>query len=137
MCLRSAMASLILLSGCSSYVNVKSQLADQASKAIDALEERAVERASMLDEISSRERDRLDAAFDLDVIQRNTLDASWVIEHRKAYAIGLDALNAERASRHEAVKIDQENAASAREALALLERIHNIESGRIFARKYP
>ena len=132
-----AILSMILVSGCSSYVNVKSQLVNQALKAIDALEVSAIERASMLDEIHSIERKRLDAAFDVDVRQRPDLTADWVIEHRKAYAIGLDALSAERWARRDAIQVDRENAASAREAIALLERIHNIESGGIFTGEYP
>ena len=135
--MRCAILSLIVLSGCSSYVNVKSQLVTQASKAINAIEASTVERSRLLDAFSSIERDRLDAAFDSDVRQRSNLDADWVIEHRKAYATGLDALNAERLARREALMIDQDNAASAGEALALLERIHNIESGGIFTGKNP
>lgn len=133
----SSILSLILVTGCSSYVNVKSQLVNQASKAIDAIETSTVQRALVLDEISLMEKDRLDDAFDLDVRNRPTLNADWVIEHRKAYALGLDALNAEGLARRNALRIDQENAASAREALTLLERIHNIESGGIFTGKNP
>lgn len=124
--------SALLLCGCSSFVNVKSQLVTQASRAIDAIEAGTIERSRLLDASSALERRRLDAAFDLDVRQRPALDAAWVIEHRKAYAIGLDALNAERSARIEALRIDRDNATAAHDALALLERIHNIESGRIF-----
>jgi|GEM_PF-1190342 len=131
----SAVVSVVLLGGCSSYVNVKSLLVTQASGAIDAIEVSTIERSRMLDESSKLERRRLDAAFDLDVRQRGALDSNWVIEHRKAYALGLDALNSESSARRAALTIDQDNAESARQALALLERIHQIESGSIFTGK--
>jgi hypothetical protein len=50
------------------------------------------------DELNSLRRKQLDEAFDEDVRAHNPLSADWVIEHRRAYAAGLLAMEAAHAA---------------------------------------
>src|SRR5690606_18543996 len=81
------------------------------------------ERAELVRALRTRERERLDAAFDADARAIGTADAEWIIEARRAYALALDALHAQKAASDEADRVTRSNLAATLEALDQLERL--------------
>jgi hypothetical protein len=111
------------VAGCGPYAGLQADLASQAREGL-----RRVEAARRADAEATawaliERRRRLDEAFDADVRTRTALDAVWVIEARRAYAAGLDALAEARARHSGADAVAADNARAADEALALLERM--------------
>ena len=75
---------------------------------------------NVLDRLHAMERQRLDEAFDEDVRQHTDLSADWVIEHRKGYAAGLDALALQQAASVEANAVARRNLDALDQALRRL-----------------
>ena len=128
--LPAASAALLLLtsSGCASYTRSKIELVQQSRRGIDLVRQAMAQRQAALDEATADRRARLDAAFDVDVAAHATsLTPQWVLEARKAYAVGIDAIalqlrNSQAAQASTLTDLDAIDA-----ALAQLQRMHELE----------
>lgn len=89
---------LLALTGCASYQQVQLDLLQQARNGLASCEQSRLEHRAVADELNSLRRKQLDEAFDEDVRDHNPLSADWVIEHRRAYAAGLRAMEAAHAA---------------------------------------
>ena len=107
-----ALISLTLACGCSQYMQVQTDLIDQARKGVAMTSNSLESKSQLVQQLHTMQRKRLDEAFDLDVREHaGALSAEWVIEHRRAYAVGIDALNeqlraTERSAENEQRTID-------------------------------
>ena len=78
--------------GCSSYTATQMRLVEQARKGVAIWQTRETAKDDEVRSAYAAKRKALDQAFDADIQQRQTLTAQWVVEARKAYAVGLNAL---------------------------------------------
>ena len=120
---------IALGAGCAPYVEVQSQLVEQSSRGVAALERSLEQKSQIVARYHAAQRERLDDAFDEDVRRRDApqLSADWVIEHRRAYAAAVDALNAARHASVRADEIDRRNAQATRDALDRLRWLQSIQ----------
>jgi hypothetical protein len=121
-------ASVILLGlpGCADLVAVERSLADQATRGVELARSAIDDRDAILAHEQSRQRAALDRAFDDDVRARGqSIDPAWVIEARKAYAIGLDALASQSQSNRERAATDRANVDATLESLRRLRAIQD------------
>ena len=95
---RSLVLACLLAGGCARYAQIKLDLNQHALRSIEQLEFATDERQSLVENLIQQQRARLDAAFDADVLQNDTLSPQWVMDARKAYAMGIDAIHAQRAA---------------------------------------
>ena len=134
---RSALAMLLAFlfvsaTGCASSTRAQMGLTNQARKGVAMW---AAREEGRIAEVASQHTDRrreLDSAFDADVRQRAAtgaaIDAGWVIESRKAYAIGVESL----ARSESAVKQSAETArANAAATESLLVKLQSLQSARL------
>jgi hypothetical protein len=85
------------------------ELLTQSRRGLAEIRESTQQRQSLaLRQLTDRRR-QLDAAFDRDVQSRGDLSAQWVLDARRAYAVGLDALHAETRSIESAHRVDESN----------------------------
>lgn len=114
---------LLAAGGCGPYARLQASLVTQGREGLRRVEAARSAESTAVTKLLAERRERLDRAFDADVAAQASLDAAWVIEARKAYAIGLDGLADQRARHVEADAAAKDNAAAADEAFALLERM--------------
>src|SRR5580765_2331590 len=79
--------------GCSTYTASQMALATQARKGVAIWSARESARDDEVKQAYAARRKTLDQAFDADVRLQINPSADWIIEARKAYAIGVDAIN--------------------------------------------
>lgn len=115
---------LLMLAGCS-YIDAEQRLVQQARKGVTLCLADAQRQQQRADQFHILQRQRLDEAFDADALAQPALTAGWVIEARKAYAVGLDALNAQRAA---ALAADQANQSNLKSIDAVLSRLELLQS---------
>ena len=114
----------LALTGCASYTQSKIDLTTQAQHGVTLVRKSVEDAQTHSAAASDGLRAKLDAAFDEDVAARPELDAEWVIAHRKAYALAVDAFDADRRA------ADQSSLATLRTldamdaALAQLQQMH-------------
>ena len=89
---------LFTATGCASYQQEKLDLLQPARNGLVLCDQSRQELRALADELDALRRKQLDEAFDADVQARQPLSADWVIEHRRAYAAGLQAMYAARAA---------------------------------------
>ena len=86
--------------GCAPEAQVQMQLIDQARRGIAMTGEALKSDRGQIEQYEALRRTRLDESFDADVRDRaargDALTADWIIEARKGYATGVDALAAAR-----------------------------------------
>ena len=116
-------------SGCASYAQVQSQLVEQTSRGVTALQQSLEVKSQIVAEHHAQRRRQLDDAFDADVQHRDPskLSAAWVIEHRRAYAAALDALSAARVASVQADEADRRSAKATRDALERLRWLQSLQ----------
>jgi hypothetical protein len=108
---------------------VQSQLVEQSSRGVAALEQSLGQKSQIVARYHAAQRERLDDAFDEDVRRRSAsqLTSDWVIEHRRAYAVAVDALGAARFASLRADETDRRNAQATRDALERLRWLQSIQ----------
>lgn len=121
--LRLFLLLLLSLAGCSTYAGAQLALIDQARAGLALIEQSHHERTALIDAYHAQQRSRLDAAFDADARAQAAPDAAWIIDARRAYAMAIDALHAQRAASLEADRLTRSNLLATREALDHLERL--------------
>jgi hypothetical protein len=120
---RSIILLLFLACGCSTYTGAQRALIDQAREGLARIEQAHQERAALIESHHAQRRAALDAAFDADARAREAIDAQWVIDARRAYALAIDALHAQRAASAEADRVTRSNIRATRTALEHLQRL--------------
>jgi hypothetical protein len=128
-------------SGCSSYTASQAALAQQARKGVAIWVSREAAHDEEVRRTYDLKRAALDSAFDADARQRaaagaagaggsgNALDAEWVIEARRGYAAGLNALAQAQFAALAANEAARRDAAATDAALEKLEWLLSIQSG--------
>jgi hypothetical protein len=118
-------ASSLLITGCVAYTRTEIALADQARKGLTLLRAVHADHAALAGRLTELQRKQLDAAFDTDVREAAELSPDWIVEHRKAYSAGLDALAQQRAASTSAASAAARNVEAAEAALLELQRLQN------------
>jgi hypothetical protein len=115
--------------GCQPYVAAQMDLVTQARRGVALTQKSFDERSRTVADALSLRRRLLDEAFDDDVRQRSpdALTPAWVIEHRKAYAAGLDALNTQAVASRDADAADRRNLAAVDDALKQLAWLASVQ----------
>ncbi len=122
-----AMAVCLSAGGCAPYTAAQMDLVDQARRGVAlAMESNAAQR-EQLEALHSLRRTRLDEAFDTDVMERGELTGDWIIEHRRAYAAGLDGLHRQHRASSERLDVAMDNLAAVDAALARLRWLQEIQ----------
>jgi len=120
------------LPGCAASTRAQMGLTTQARKGVAMWTAREEGRLAEVSRQFLDRRKTLDEAFDADVRRRaqigEALDAAWVIESRKAYAIGVEAL-----ARSESAAIQSAQTAKANAAAtdALLAKLQSLQTARL------
>ena len=121
-------ALLALGAGCAEYQDAQIQLINQAQKGLALVSQAKVSETARADALDRLQRKGLDDAFDRDVREREELSPDWVIEHRKAYVAGLEAVQAQRSAARAAIEANARNIEAVDAALKALRRITQAES---------
>ena len=96
--MRTFVALLALMcAGCTPYVDAQMQLTEQARRGVALAQKALADKKRIVEQYHQLQRAQIDAAFDLDVRERDraNLTPQWIVEHRKAYAAVIDALDAQ------------------------------------------
>lgn len=101
--------ALLPLLGCSAQEAAQQRLIASMQTGLADVAKAQDERQQLIDDLYASRRRVLDGAFDQDVLQRPALDANWVIEHRKAYSLALEAMCRQQQSSALANQRMQEN----------------------------
>jgi hypothetical protein len=117
--------SALFLIGCVPYTKTEIALAEQARKGLTILRAVHADHTALAGRLTELQRKRLDEAFDADVRDARELSADWIVEHRKAYSAGVDALNTQKAASTSAASAAARNVDAAEAALAELQRLQN------------
>lgn len=115
-----------VMTGCAPYTDAQVALIDQAHKGVSLARDAQTEHAQLVDQLHALQRRRLDEAFNRDARETPELSAEWVIEARKAYAVGVDGLHAQRDAANEAHRASARNLDATDAALAHLRHLVTI-----------
>jgi len=118
---------ILLCSGCSAWNDAQVGLTTQARRGVANLVQRAGARQQASLELAKLRRQRLDDAFDRDVRERQSFDADWIIQHRKAYAAGLDAYARQQAAESAAIDAEKRDLVAVDAALERLLWLQSIQ----------
>ncbi len=122
------MSLLAGCAGCAPWNAAQSNLVTQAQRGVSSCITRADQRGATLNDLAALRRQRLDESFDQDVRERQLLDPAWVIDHRKAYAVGIDAYAKQQAAQEAAAREEKRDLAAVSNALARLQWLQSIQS---------
>ena len=122
-----AMGISLMLSGCAPFTRAQMELVTQARKGVAGIAKRADERAASVRELAAVKRQRLDEAFDADVRGQDVLDANWVIDHRKAYEVGVDAYAKQQAAEDAAALAEKRDLEAVDTALQRLYWLQSVQ----------
>jgi hypothetical protein len=114
------MALALLAGGCSGFGEAQMYLVEQARRGLDITRTVQTDHAQIVSQLYQLQQQRLADGFDADVRQQTALSADWIVEHRKAYAVALTALERQRAISAEAETAAQRNLAAVDAALQRL-----------------
>jgi hypothetical protein len=114
--------------GCNTFADAQLQLLQQARLGIELQQQSAAQRGEFVAGYYQLQRNRLDTAFDADVRETDLLSKDWVIEHRKAYAAALDAINHQQNITTASEATAAQNRAAVDVALQRLESLISIQS---------
>jgi len=117
----------MLSTGCSAYSEAQMRLVEQAQRGVELCRQSQQERAALVEQLHQIQRQRLDEAFDADVRDSAPLSPDWVIEHRKAYSAGVDALERQRQASAEAQAVAERNLDAIDQALRRLLWMQSIQ----------
>jgi hypothetical protein len=119
---------MLLISGGCADPAAQLHLTEQARKGIGLVAAAQEGWKQSITKLEALRRDRLDEAFDADVREHGALSADWVIEHRKAYAIGLDMAAKEAEGLRAAWNVNASNLKAVDMALARLAALAEAQS---------
>jgi hypothetical protein len=130
--MRTALTAFLLIvssTGCSSYTASEMALTTQARKGVAIWTARETARDDEIKQNYSANRKALDEAFDADAHFQTNPTPDWIIESRKAYAAGLDALNQSQSTALAANDAAHRDAAATDAALTQLQYLMSIQLG--------
>jgi hypothetical protein len=116
-------------SGCAPFTRAEIDLVTQARRGVERVAVQDDQRDRAVAELARLRREKLDEAFDADVRQRaahETLDPDWVVEARRAYAVGIDAYAKAQAASERAAVVRKQNLASINAALDRLQWMQSV-----------
>ena len=119
------------LAGCATFTRAEIDLVTQARRGVELVAVHDDQRDRAVAELARLRREKLDEAFDADVRERaaqETLDPDWVIEARRAYAVGIDAYAKAQAANERAALVRKQNLAAIN---AALDRLNWMQSVRL------
>lgn len=116
--------------GCAPYVQSQVDLIEQSRKGVAMISQSLDAQAKTIDQFQQRQRTMIDDAFDTDVREQTSLDADWIIDHRIAYGMALDALNESRHQSQLSHQQDQRTLEAIQLALQKLEWLITLPTGR-------
>jgi hypothetical protein len=119
---------LPLVTGCA-YLDAQSQLVEQARKGVALAASEQGEHAALIEQLQTLRRDKINNGFDEDVREHTNLTPQWVIEHRRAYEAGLDALVTWHSAATAADRAASQNLKAIDAALERLGWLQSIEMG--------
>jgi len=122
----SAAISLLLFSGCNPYLQVQMDLTEQSRKGVAMISQSLDDKQAIIGRFHASQRTRLDDAFDADVREQETLTSDWVVDHRRAYVVAVDALNDQSHRLARSHENDQSTLAAMELALRQLEWLQSI-----------
>lgn len=122
-----AILAAAVAAGCDRYVNIKDDLLAQSTRGVALIREFALQRQAMVEDVYESRRARLDQAFDNDARARFPADAQWIVDARRAYAAGIDAIHAQRTASAAAHQAALENLAAIESAIEQLRLLHQLE----------
>jgi hypothetical protein len=122
------MVVILLCNGCSAWNEAQIGLTTQARRGVVNLVKRTDTRQQAALELAKLRRQRLDDAFDQDVRERQSFDADWIIQHRKAYAAGLDAYSRQQSAEEAALQSEKRDLAAIDAALERLLWLQSIQA---------
>ena len=125
---KSILIAVALLGGCSKYTQVEMNLAEQARRGVAIARQSSATKDEVVQRYHGLQRKRLDDAFDADVRERSELSADWVIEARRAYAGGLEALAAEAQAAERSADAERSTLDATDVALQRLQWLQSIRS---------
>ena len=109
---------LSLVAGCAQYSQVQMDLLAQARSGVKLTQESLNNKSQIASAYYDLQRRRLDDAFDADVnAKASQLSADWVIEHRRAYAVGVASIEQAKAAASAADDTDRKNLADIDQAI--------------------
>lgn len=114
------------LAGCAPYAQVKTDLVDQSIRGVRLVRESLDQRQLLVESLITARRRQVDAAFDADA-RSAALSADWVIDARKAYAVAIDAGQAQLDTARRAHDAAVANLDAIERALSQLQLLHEIE----------
>ncbi len=123
------MLPLLICGGCSNYTASQMALATQARKGVALWSAREAARDAEVKQSYAAKRKALDQAFDADARQQANVSADWIIEARKAYAVGLSAIGEAEAAALAANDSARRDAAATDAALTQLQWLFSIQLG--------
>jgi hypothetical protein len=115
--------------GCSTYTASQLALATQARKGVAIWSGRESARDEDVKQAYAAKRLALDQAFDADVRQQPNPTADWIIEARKAYAVGLSAIGQSESAALANNDAARRDAAATDAALTQLQWLFSIQLG--------
>lgn len=118
----------VACSGCAPYLTLKRDLLEKTDLAVASLEQSSADRRLLIDELRQARIDRLNEAFDADVRNQTAPSHAWIIDHRRAYAVGIQAIERSIRQSERSLDADQANARAARAAILQLRTLHDREA---------
>lgn len=113
--------------GCSPYTRAQMDLVTQARRGVALVAASDEAHVGHLEALYAARRARLDEAFDADIREAKTLSPEWVVEHRKAYAVGVDGLHRQHAASVAAEEVRRRNLRAVDHALERLGWLQSIQ----------
>ena len=89
-----ACAIFLSISGCAPYLQAQTDLVAQSRKGIAMISTSLAAQQKTIEQYQRLQRRQLDEAFDADVREQSALTPQWVIDHRRAYVMAIDASRA-------------------------------------------
>jgi hypothetical protein len=111
------------VSGCTAYTQTEIDLTGQARRGLTLIRAAQADHVAVVGRLNTSQRQRLDDAFDDDVRETADLSPDWVIDHRKAYGTGIDALQLQKSASVQAAETASRNVDAIEAALTQLERL--------------
>jgi len=117
---------LTFFSGCAPYLRAQVDLIDQSRKGAAMIAQSMEAQQETIAQFQKQQRRNLDDAFDADVRGQPSLDSNWVIDHRIAYSLALDALNESQHRQQLSHQQDHRTLSAINQALQKLEWLSSI-----------
>ncbi|GEM_PF-5067153 len=115
-----------LSAGCTAQEQAQQQLIGSMQAGLKDLATAQQQRQELVDGFYQQRRQVLDDAFDQDVRTVESLERDWVIEHRRAYMLGCEALWKQQQVSARAGEQLQQNLRTIGEGLAALAQVSQV-----------